>query len=129
MAEPARQTTSSQHGPPQTELLVSLLAGVALALTSTSDIPAVLRTWGTWAVLSGRIQLTVGVRRRMLGGQWPMIASGAISTFAGISFFLKASSAAPSLSSLAGYAVLGGVFFMISALRLGRRHVRQVSVS
>ena len=49
-----------------------------------------------------------------------MIASGTISTFAGISFFLQAAAPHPSLGNLAGYALLGGAFFLVSALRLGR---------
>ncbi|MCU1690005.1 MAG: rane protein [Jatrophihabitantaceae bacterium] len=47
-----------------------------------------------------------------------MIASGGISTVAGASFLALASMDDPRLSSLAGYAVLGGVFSLISALRL-----------
>ncbi|WP_207770592.1 hypothetical protein [Frankia canadensis] len=58
--------------------------------------------------------------RRDLGGQWAMIASGAISTLAGISFLLQAATSHPSLRNLAGYALLGGIFFLVSALRLGR---------
>ncbi|SNQ51877.1 Integral membrane protein (fragment) [Frankia canadensis] len=49
-----------------------------------------------------------------------MIASGAISTLAGISFLLQAATSHPSLRNLAGYALLGGIFFLVSALRLGR---------
>ncbi len=49
-----------------------------------------------------------------------MIASGAISTIAGISFFLQASVPDASLRNMAGYALLGGIFFLVSALRLGR---------
>jgi uncharacterized membrane protein HdeD (DUF308 family) len=49
-----------------------------------------------------------------------MIVSGAISTLAGISFLLQASVPHASLSNLAGYALLGGIFFLVSALRLGR---------
>ena len=49
-----------------------------------------------------------------------MIASGTISTVAGISFFLQAAAPHPSLSNLAGYALLGGIFFLVSALRLSR---------
>ncbi|MEU4745949.1 hypothetical protein AB0G02_36565, partial [Actinosynnema sp. NPDC023658] len=60
------------------------------------------------------------VGRRRVGGQWPMILSGGISVLAGASFITTASGADPSLSALAGYAVLGGVFFLVSALRLGR---------
>jgi hypothetical protein len=103
---------------------ISLLAGIALTLAVTSGIPAVLRAWGIWAVLSGLIQLAVGIRRRGLGGQWPMIVSGAISTFAGTSFFLQASMQSASLSTVAGYALFGGIFFLISAVRLGRATVK-----
>jgi hypothetical protein len=49
-----------------------------------------------------------------------MILSGGISVLAGASFIAMASRDDASLTSLAGYAVLGGVFFLISAIRLGR---------
>lgn len=101
-------------------IAISGLAGIGLAVAATSGIPAVLRVWGAWAVVSGLIQLVVGVSRRELGGQWAMIISGAISTIAGTSFVLQAAQLDASLVNLAGYAVLGGVFFLVSALRLGR---------
>lgn len=49
-----------------------------------------------------------------------MIASGGLSTLAGASFIAQAGTADPSLRNLAGYAFLGGVFFLVSALRLKR---------
>jgi len=49
-----------------------------------------------------------------------MIISGAVSTLAGTAFILRAARDGASLSNLAGYAVLGGIFFLVSALRLGR---------
>ncbi len=52
-----------------------------------------------------------------------MMLSGGISVLAGTQFFLGASASDPELTNLAGYAVLGGIFFLVSALRLGR--VRQ----
>ncbi len=99
---------------------LSSLTAVGLALAATSGIPAVLRVWGAWAVTAGLVQLVVGVARRRMGGQWAMIASGGISTLAGASFAAQAGGADASLKSLAGYAFLGGVFFLVSALRLGR---------
>ncbi|MFD3950560.1 hypothetical protein ACFWRC_11115 [Streptomyces albidoflavus] len=99
---------------------LSTLAAVGLAVAATSGIPAVLRVWGAWAITAGLVQLAVGVARRGLGGQWAMIASGGISTLAGASFVAQAGGADASLSALAGYAFLGGVFFLVSALRLGR---------
>ena len=104
-------------------IAISGLAGIGLAVASTSGIPAVLRVWGTWAVVSGLTQLVVGVSRRALGGQWAMIISGAISIVAGTSFVLQATQPNAALVNLAGYAVLGGLFFLVSAVRLGRRAV------
>jgi uncharacterized membrane protein HdeD (DUF308 family) len=101
-------------------IALSTLAGVGLAVAATSGIPAVLRVWGVWAITAGLVQLVVGVVRRRLGGQWAMIASGALSTVAGASFFAQAGHDDASLGNLAGYAFLGGIFFLVSALRLGR---------
>jgi uncharacterized membrane protein HdeD (DUF308 family) len=101
-------------------IAISGLAAIGLAVAAASGIPAVLRVWGTWAVISGLTQLAVGISRRTLGGQWAMIISGAISTIAGTSFVLQATQPNASLVNLAGYAALGGLFFLVSAVRLGR---------
>ncbi|MBB4684379.1 hypothetical protein [Amycolatopsis jiangsuensis] len=98
---------------------VSLLAAAGVAVTATSGIPGVLRVWGSWAIVSGLAQLAVGISRRRLGGQWPMILSGGLSVIAGTSFVLQAGRDGASLAAIGGYAVLGGVFFLVSALRLG----------
>ena len=106
-------------------MAISVIAAVGLVFAVTSGIPAVLRVWGVWAVVAGLVQLVVALlRRRAIGGQWAMIASGAISTVAGISFFLQASVPHASLRNMAGYALLGGIFFLVSALRLDRRSSR-----
>jgi uncharacterized membrane protein HdeD (DUF308 family) len=112
-------------------VVVSLAAGAALAVTATSGIPGILRVWGTWAIVSGIVQLIVGTRRRALGGQWPMILSGALSAVAGTVFIPQAAQDHATLSTLTGYAAaavggvgvgggVAGVFFLVSALRLGR---------
>ncbi|MFD0023444.1 hypothetical protein [Streptomyces sp. NPDC058382] len=101
-------------------IALSTLTGIGLAVAATSGIPAVLRVWGIWAVTAGIVQLVVGAVRRRLGGQWAMIISGGISTLAGASFFAQAGKDGATLSNLAGYAFLGGVFFLVSALRLKR---------
>jgi uncharacterized membrane protein HdeD (DUF308 family) len=102
-------------------IAISVIAAVGLVFAVTSGIPAVLRVWGAWAVVAGLVQLIVALRRRTLAGQWPMIVSGTISILAGISFFLQATASHASLNNLAGYALLGGIFFLVSALRLGHR--------
>jgi uncharacterized membrane protein HdeD (DUF308 family) len=101
-------------------IAVSLLAAVGLAVAGGSGIPAVLRVWGAWAVVAGLIQLIVGVNRREMGGQWPMIISGGLSVLAGGSFFAAASADNPALTNAIGYAIPGAIFFLIAAIRLGR---------
>jgi uncharacterized membrane protein HdeD (DUF308 family) len=101
-------------------IVVSLLTAVGVAIACASGIPAVLRVWGAWAVVAGLVQLIVGVTRRAMGGQWPMIVSGAISVLAGGSFIIGASAENPTLTNAAGYAIPGGVLFLISAIRLSR---------
>ncbi len=101
-------------------MIISALAAIGLLVALSSGVPAVLRVWGAWAVVAGLVQLVVAIRRRSLGGQGAMIASGSISVVAGVAFILMASATGASLVSLAGYALLGGIFFLVSALRLGR---------
>lgn len=105
----------------QVNIAISGIAAVGLAFAAASGVPAVLRVWGVWAIVAGLVQLVVALSRRAaLGGQWSMIASGALSAVAGISFLLQAASSHDSVRSLGGYALLGGIFFLVSALRLGR---------
>jgi hypothetical protein len=108
----------------QVNILISTIATVALGVAAASDVPAVLRVWGVWAIVSGAVQLVVGLvrRRGAMGGQWPMMLSGGISVLAGVNFIVGASGSDPKLTSVGGYAVLGGIFFLVSALRLGRTH-------
>lgn len=111
---------SSRRGALYVNIAISAIAAAGLVLAVNSGIPGTLRVWGVWAVVAGLVQLVVALRRRGLGGQWAMIASGAISTLAGISFFLRAAAPNASLRNLAGYALLGGILFLVSALRLKR---------
>jgi len=96
---------------------LSLLAAVGLAFAVTSGVSAVMVVWGLWAITAGAVQLVVALLRRRLGGQWPMILSGGISVLAGASFLLGAAKA-ESVVNVGGYAVLGAVFFLVSAIRL-----------
>lgn len=105
-------------------LALSLITAVGLAFAVTAGIPGVLRVWGVWAITAGIVQLIVAILRYRLGGQWAMILSGGISVLAGSSFILMAGGAAASLINVAGYATLGGVFFLISAIRLHRSAIK-----
>lgn len=115
---------SSGSGRPRRLLVVnmalSLAAAVGLALAAASGASNVLRVWGAWAITAGLVQLFVGIGRRRFGGQWPLVLSGGISVLAGAGFVLSAAKTDPSLTGLAGYAALGGVFFLASALRSRR---------
>jgi hypothetical protein len=99
-------------------VVVSVLVAIALGVTSATSVAAALAVWGIWAFLSGITQLLTAVIRRRTGGQVPQILSGGISVLAGVSFFLQGLGGANSMSSVVGYAILGGVFFLISAIRL-----------
>ncbi|MBE1874128.1 hypothetical protein [Myceligenerans pegani] len=99
---------------------LSLLTAIGLGIAVASGVPAVLRVWGAWAITAGVVQLVVAIGRYRLGGQWAMILSGGISVLAGASFIAMAGGPNAMLTSVAGYATLGGVFFLISALRLNR---------
>ncbi|MFI7060167.1 hypothetical protein ACIBL3_04220 [Kribbella sp. NPDC050124] len=101
-------------------MAVSLLAAIGLAVAVTSGIPDVLRVWGVWAITAGIVQVIVAILRHRLGGQSAMILSGGISTLAGTSFILQAGGAKASVTTIAGYATLGCIFFLISAIRLHR---------
>ncbi|MEU6267369.1 hypothetical protein [Saccharopolyspora shandongensis] len=105
-------------------IALSLLTAIGLAVAVGSGIPDALRVWGAWAITAGIVQLIVAIQRYRLGGQWAMILSGGISVLAGSSFIVMASGAKASLVSLSGYATLGGIFFLISAIRLHRNAAR-----
>jgi uncharacterized membrane protein HdeD (DUF308 family) len=102
-------------------MALSLLTAIGLGVAATSGIPEVLRVWGVWAITAGIVQLIVAILRYRLGGQWAMTLSGAISTVAGTTFILQTGGPKASLTTVAGYATLGGIFFLISAIRLHRR--------
>jgi len=112
---------SRPRGPLYLNMALSLLATVGLAIAAASGVPSVLRVWGAWAITAGIVQLVVAILRRRLGGQWAMILSGGISVLAGTTFILQAGGANASLTNVAGYAALGGIFFLISAIRLRRQ--------
>lgn len=112
--------TTRPKAPLYVNMALSLLTTIGLAIAAASGIPAVLRVWGAWAITAGIVQLIVAILRYRLGGQLAMILSGGISVLAGGSFIAMAGGAKASLTNVAGYAILGGVFFLISAIRLHR---------
>ncbi|MFL6158988.1 MAG: hypothetical protein ACJ72D_23110 [Marmoricola sp.] len=112
--------TGRARRPLYANVALSLLAAVALAVAAAQGVPDVLRVWGVWAITAGAVQVVLAVRRHRLGGQRVMILSGGISVVAGSTFIAAGAGSDPALTSLAGYAALGGLFFLISGIRLGR---------
>jgi uncharacterized membrane protein HdeD (DUF308 family) len=99
----------------------SVTAAIALGWASVQSLSAVLAVWGAWAILAGAAQLLTGASRRRLGGQWPLIVSGGVSVLAGSGFLAQGLQGGTSVASVAGYATLGGVLFLVSAIRLARK--------
>lgn len=117
------QLRSAQRtqGPRTTEwvnVAVSIAVAIALGWASASSLGIALAVWGVWAAVAGITQLVTAIAHRGLGGQVPQIVSGAISVVAGAAFLAQAAKSPASISGIGGYAILGGVFFLISALRL-----------
>lgn len=98
---------------------VSALVGIALGISSSIALPAALAVWGIWAIVAGIPQLITAIRNRKAGGQIAQMLSGGISVFAGSGFLLQGIQGKAMMTGPAGYALLGAIFFLISAIRLG----------
>jgi len=99
---------------------VSAVATLGVAVALTSGMNAVVAVIGVWAVASGLLQLSTAVRRwKSQGAQWAMVLSGAQSALAG-GFFIAQSLMVtpPSIANIAGYAGVGAIYFLISAVWL-----------
>lgn len=116
----ASGTSARSKASETVNIVVSILAAIALGWASFVSPGAVLAVWGVWAVLAGASQLLTGISRRKLGGQWPLMFSGGLSVLVGFAFLAQGLGGATMVTSIAGYATLGGVLFLISAIRLAR---------
>lgn len=99
-------------------VIVSVLVAVALGWASTISTSVALTVWGVWAISAGVPQLITAIRNRRSGGQVPQMLSGGISLFAGSAFVAQGLQGSGMIAGVAGYALLGAVFFLISAIRL-----------
>ena len=110
-------------------VMVSVAVAMAIA-ASLPDMHRVLGAYGAWAILSGLLQLGTAVRRwKTTSAQWPMILSGAQSALAGAFFIVQAQQPAmPAIGAVAGYAGVGALYFLVSAVTLqvaaGRRGIK-----
>jgi len=101
--------------------VIGIVTTIGVALALQKGVSVALMVFGAWAIITGLIQLILGLRRRKeLGGQWPMIISGGQSMLAGIAFIAMAKSPSMGINSLAGYSAFGAFYFLIAAIRLSK---------
>jgi len=107
--------------PQYVNAVIGILTTIGVALALQKGVPVALMVFGAWALITGLIQLILGLRRRKeLGGQWPMIISGGQSMLAGSVFIAMANSPTMGISSLAGYSAFGAFYFLLAAIRLSK---------
>lgn len=116
-ANPQLSNKSAQY----VNAAISTLTTIGVTLALQQGIPQALIVFGVWAILTGLIQLILGLKRRKeLGGQWPMIISGGQSMLAGVAFIVMAHQPNQGISTLAGYAAFGAFYFLLAAFRLSQ---------
>ena len=115
--------------PQYVNAVISVITTIAVGIAVQKGVPEALMVFGAWAIGTGLIQLILGLRRRkLLGGQWPMIISGSQSMIGGTSFILLAHDPTKGISSLAGYAAFGAFYYLLAAFRLSKVAKRAASV-
>jgi uncharacterized membrane protein HdeD (DUF308 family) len=120
-----RASTRSISGPPTAQyvnVVLGILAAIGISLTVFKSPQQAVVTFGAWACTAGLAQLAVGIsRRKVLGGQWAMILSGLQSTAAGLTFIVGALHGKTHVKDLGGYAIFGGVYFLVAGFLLNRK--------
>ena len=107
--------------PQYVNAVIGILTTIGVALALQMGVSAALIVFGAWAIVTGLVQLILGLRRRKeLGGQWPMIISGGQSMLAGSAFIAMANSPTMGINSLAGYSAFGAFYFLLAAIRLSK---------
>jgi uncharacterized membrane protein HdeD (DUF308 family) len=117
----ANRGTSSAT-PQYINAAISTITTIAVAIAIQKGVPEALIVFGIWAIATGLIQMILGIRRRkLLGGQWPMIISGGQSILGGSSFIYLAHDPSKGITSLAGYAAFGAFYYLFAAIRLAKQ--------
>lgn len=100
--------------------VVSLVTAAAVLAALQISMNGVLGVFGAWAIFAGLLQLATAIRRwRTLGAQWAMVLSGGQSALAGGFFVFQATTPmSPSIATVTGYAAVGAVYFLVSAIWL-----------
>ena len=70
--------TARARWPQQVNLVADMAAAGGILITLLASLAAAITVFGVWAMMSGAIMTVLAVRRRRVpGGQWLMIISGA----------------------------------------------------
>lgn len=108
--------------PQYVNIVLGLLTTIGISLTVFKSPQNAVATFGAWACAAGLAQLAVGIsRRKALGGQWALILSGSQSTLAGVAFIVGGLHEKTHIKDLGGYAIFGGVYFLVAGFLLNRR--------
>lgn len=98
---------------------VSVATTIAVLIALQTGMHVVLGVYGAWAILAGLLQLGAAIQRRGQGAQWAMMLSGGQSALAGGFFIFKSlQPGEPAIADIAGYAAVGALYFLVSAVWL-----------
>ena len=124
-----RSSIRSNAGPSIAQYInagLGTLAAIGIALTAFKSPQQAVTIFGFWALAAGLAQLTIGIlRRKQLGGQWAMILSGVQSAAAGVAFILGGLHGTKHIKDLGGYAVFGGIYFLVAGFLMHRQLSRR----
>jgi uncharacterized membrane protein HdeD (DUF308 family) len=123
----SRSGGSAENRTQAINVVVSLAVTVAVIVALQMSSAVVLEAFGVWAIFSGLLQLGTALRRwKEFGAQWAMILSGAQSALAGGFFIAQAHATAPEpIVKIAGYAAVGAIYFLVSAIWLAIGDMRR----
>ena len=113
--------TAQSRWPQQVNLVAGVAAAGGILIALLTSLAAAITVFGVWAIVSGTIMAVLALRwRRVLGGQWLMIISGAGSVFAGITFTGWTGTPGTGLALLAQYSAGGALWYLLAGLWLLR---------
>jgi uncharacterized membrane protein HdeD (DUF308 family) len=112
----------TSKGLQQVNAVLGLAAAIGAGVFGSMQLRYAVAAFGIWALIAGLLQLGVGLaRRKALKGQWAMVLSGVQSALAGTAFLLGGLQGKVHVKDLGGYAIFGGVYFLIAGLLLNRK--------
>lgn len=117
----ANRHNHTSKAPQYVNIGISSIATIGIILALQNGIPMTLIVFGAWAILTGLIQLILGLRRKKyMGGQWPMIISGAQSMIGGTTNIILAHNTARGIPSLATYVAFGAFYYLLATYNLSK---------